>query len=274
MNRRPLNRRPSSLRRLHRLQPAALGLGTALAAQQLLFPAPLGVLLQGAVLGGLTALIAFGIVLVHRGERIVNFAAGDLGGLPAAAAVLCLLSPEFPYVVALAVGLVVAGVVGFAVHGLVIRRFARAPRLVLTLATIFLAQVLAAGEVVLPRLFDVNGVPQAFPPPIDASFAIGGVRFSGNEVVAMVAVPAVLVTLTLFLRRTRLGLAVRASAESSERAATLGVAVPRVRAAVWVLAAVLSALAVFLRAGVVGLPVGRVLGPAILLRALAAAVVG
>jgi len=250
-------------------------LAVFVAGQRILFPAPLGVLVQGVVLGGLTALIAFGIALVHRADRIVNFAQGDLGGLPASLAVLLILVPGVPYLVAVPLGLLAAAALGWLVHGIVIRRFARAPRLILTVATIFLAQVLAAGEVVLPRAFGVSGVPpQAFPSPFRFSFSIGQVVFSGNEVVAMAAVPVVLVALAAFLRRSALGAAVRASAENAERAALLGVPVERVRATVWMLATVLSTLSIFLRAGVVGLPVGRVLGPTILLRALAGAVIG
>ena len=252
-------------------------LGTAvvfLIAVRLLFPAPVGVLVQGLVLGGLTALIAFGLALVHRAEGIVNFAQGDLGGLPASLAVLLILVVGVPYGLAVGAGLVAAVVLGALVHLVVIRRFARAPRLILTVATIFLAQVLAAGEVVLPRAFGVTGVPQSFPSPFDFSFSIGRVVFSGNEVVAMAAIPLVVAGLAAFLHATALGTAVRASAENAERAALLGVPVERVRATVWVLATVLSTLAIFLRAGVVGLPIGRVLGPTILLRALAAAVVG
>ncbi len=245
-----------------------------LVAQRVLFPAPLGVLVQGLVLGGLTALIAFGIALVHRAEGIVNFAAGDLGGLPASLAVLLILVTGVPYGLAVGAGLTAAVFLGGLVHFLVIRRFARAPRLILTVATVFLAQVLAAGEVVLPRAFHVTGVPQSFASPFDFSFSIGRVVFSGNEVVAMAAIPLVVFALAAFLRFTALGMAVRASAENAERAALLGVPVQRVRATVWILASVLSALAIFLRAGVVGLPIGRVLGPTILLRALAGAVMG
>ncbi|MGH9039473.1 MAG: ABC transporter permease subunit, partial [Acidimicrobiia bacterium] len=241
---------------------------------QAVFPAPLGVLVQGLVLGGLTALIAFGIALVHRAEGIVNFAQGDLGGLPASLAVLLILVTGVPYGLAVGAALVSAVALGALVHFLVIRRFAKAPRLILTVATVFLAQVLAAGEVVLPRAFNVTGVPQSFPSPFDFSFSIGRVVFSGNEVVAMAAIPLVLAALAGFLRYTALGMAVRASAENPERAALLGVPVERVRATVWILATVLATLAIFLRAGVVGLPIGRVLGPTILLRALAGAVVG
>src|SRR5262249_12645011 len=82
------------------------------------------------------------------------------------------------------------------------------------------------------------------------------------------------VGLALFLRATDAGIAIRAGADAVERAAGLGVPVRRLQTTVWVLATVLAFVAVFLRAGIVGLPLGQVLGPAILVRALATAVVG
>ncbi len=63
---------------------------------QRLWPAPIGVFVQGMVIGGLTALIAFGIALVYRSNRIINFAQGDLGGVPAASACCCILGPGVP----------------------------------------------------------------------------------------------------------------------------------------------------------------------------------
>jgi ABC-type branched-subunit amino acid transport system ATPase component/ABC-type branched-subunit amino acid transport system permease subunit len=84
----------------------------------------------------------------------------------------------------------------------------------------------------------------------------------------------VFVALWLFLGRTELGIAIRGGAERADRAASLGIPVRRLHTVVWVLATVLAFLAVYLRAGIVGLPIGEVLGPAVLLRALAAAVIG
>ena len=56
------------------------------------FPAPVGVIVNGALVGGRVALIALGIALVYRANRVINFAAGDLGQLPASLAVLLVLS--------------------------------------------------------------------------------------------------------------------------------------------------------------------------------------
>jgi branched-chain amino acid transport system permease protein len=251
----------------------AAGLGGFLLVVQAVWGPPAGIVVQGALLGGLTALISLGLALVYRANRIVNFAQGDLGAVPAASAVLLIVTSGLSWLAALAAGLVIAIAVGVVVELLVIRRFWRAPRLVLSVATIGLAQVLAGIGLLLPEWFDVGLPPQSFPAPFDATVTIGTVRFGGNEVVAAVLVPLVFVALALFLR-ARPGLAMRATAEDADRAALLGIHVRRLDTLVWAIAAVLAFLAVFLRAGIVGLPIGSVLGPAILLRALAAAVIG
>ena len=53
-----------------------------------------------------------------------------------------------------------------------IRRFFRSPRLILTVATIGLAQVLAGLGLLLPGWFGVGLPPQSFPAPIDVSFTV------------------------------------------------------------------------------------------------------
>ena len=73
--------------------------------QQWLWPAPLGVVVQGVVIGGLTSLLAFGLALTYRSNRIINFATGDLGGAPAALGVLLIVGPGLPYFVAMPIAL-------------------------------------------------------------------------------------------------------------------------------------------------------------------------
>ena len=252
---------------------AVAGSALFLLVVQLLWGPPAGIVVQGALLGGLTALISLGIALVYRANRILNFAQGDLGAAPASLAVLLVVSSGASWLVAFVTGIAAAVLLGAVVELVVIRRFFRAPRLILSVATIGLAQVLAGIGLLLPRWFDVTTPPQSFPSPIDASFTVGVVRFGGNEVIAAITVPVVCALLALFLR-TRIGVAVRGTAENADRAALLGIPVRRLETIVWVIAAVLAFLSVFLRAGIVGLPLGTVLGPAILLRALAAAVIG
>lgn len=238
------------------------------------WPAPIGVYVQGMVIGGLTALIAFGLALVYRANRIINFAQGDLGGVPAALSVLLILGPGVNYFLAVPIGLAAALVLGAFVEFVFIRRFFKAPRLILTVATIAVSQILAGIATALPRAFGLSRPPTDFPSPFGLTFSIGTVVFRGNEVLAMLTVPIVIAALTFLLRYTNIGIAIRASAEGADRAALLGVPVKRVQTVVWVVATVLGFVSIFLRAGIVGLPIGSVLGPTILIRALTAAVLG
>lgn len=244
------------------------------AVLQRFWPAPAGVLLKGAVVGGLTALIAFGIALTYRSNRVINFAQGDLGGIPAALGALLVLSTGVPYLVAVPAVLASAVVLGALVEFVFIRRFFTAPRLILTVVTIGLSQILAGVATALPQVFGQTSPQNVVPPPFDLEFVITGVVFNANELIAMVAVPAVIAAVALFLGRTDIGVAIRASAQSADRAALLGVPVKRVQTVVWVLTTLLAAVAIFLRAGILGLPIGSVLGPTVLVRALAACVVG
>ena len=237
-------------------------------------PAPLGVIINGMLVGGRIALIALGIALVYRANRVVNFAQGDLGAVPASLAVLLIVSTGFNYFLAFTVGLAAAILLGVLVETLIIRRFFRAPRLILTVATIGLAQVLVGFGLFLPRWFGDDTLSPSIEPPFTMRFSIGGTIFNANDVITMIVIPVVFVALGIFLRRSNVGIAVRAAAERADRATTLGIPVKRLHTYVWVIATVLAFIAMFLRAGAVGLPIGSVLGPSFLLQALAAAVIG
>ncbi len=261
---------------LVRVAPMVAWVATAvvfLVIVQVLWGPPAGIVVQGALLGGLSALLALGLALVYRAHRILNFAQGDLGAAPASLAVLLVVSSGTSWVVAFVTGLATAVVLGVVVEVLVIRRFFRSPRLILTVATIGLAQVLAGLGLLLPGWFGVDLPPQSFPAPIDVSFTIEPLRFGGNDVVALIVIPLAFIGLAVFLR-TRIGLATRACADDVDRAALVGIPVRRVHSIVWAIASILAFLAVFLRAGIVGLSLGTVLGPSLLLPALAAAVIG
>jgi branched-chain amino acid transport system permease protein len=236
---------------------------------------PVGVLLYGGVIGCLYGLIAVGVVLVHRANRVVNFAQAGLGAAPAVLALLLLTDKGVPYLLVLPVLILGALALGALVEIAFIRRFASSPRLVLSVVTIGVAQLLAYVEFQVPKWVSGDVLPpNSFPTPFSGATAtIGGTVFSGDSLMAVLVSGVAVGSLALFLRRTRLGKAVRACAENPERAALLGIPVRRIGLVVWMLAAVLSALGIFLRAPLVGLPIGTITGPSILLPALAAAVI-
>jgi branched-chain amino acid transport system permease protein len=234
---------------------------------------PLGIVVLGATLGSLTGLTAIGIVLVYRASRVVNFAQAALGSAAGVLAVMLFSQWHWSWFLSLPVGLVVAAGAGAGVELLVVRRFFWAPRLILTLATIGLAQILGGIELVIPSWFGQPLVTNSFRTPLSASFTISPVRFTGNHVVVFVVVPIVVLALGWFLRATAAGTGIRAASENAERAMTLGIPVRRLSTIVWAIAAVLSALTVLLTAPLQPLPPTVLAGPALLLPALAAAVV-
>ena len=255
-------------------QRVAAGALAFLIFTKFVFPAPNSILFQGAVLGSLSALIAIGIVLTYRANRIINFAQGDLGAVAGVLSVSLIVGPHWPFWPSLIVGLAAGVVLGGLVEFLFIRRFAKAPRLILTVATIGIAQILAGLQLIIPSWFGYDISPQNFPTPFDFRFEWPPLVFRGSHLLVILTVPVIAVGLSIFFKRTRTGKAVRASAESSDRALLLGIPVKRIGTYVWVIAALLSALAAVLRAPIVGIPIGETLGPTLMLRAMAAAVIG
>lgn len=253
----------------------AIGPAAVVVAIQLVwFPMPAGGIVSGIILGLLGALSALGLALIWRANRVVNFAQGDLGTVPGTLAVLLITLSGLPWLLGMTIGLVAAVAVGLLADILVIRRFFRAPRLIMTVATLGLSQVLAFGTLYLPQLWGEGPAIRSLPAPFEWSAEIGGVVFDANDLIAAVVAPLILVAVASVLRLTDTGVAVRAAAERSDRAAMLGVPVRRLEARVWTLAGVLSFCSVALTAGVASLPFGFGLGLTLLLRSLAALVVG
>src|SRR3954471_7433236 len=98
------------------------------------YPLPLGMAVRGVVLGMLTALLALGLALVYRANRVLNFAQADLGSVPTSFVVALVVFSHWPYPLGFVIGLVIAIALGGLVELIFVRRFKNASRLVLTVA--------------------------------------------------------------------------------------------------------------------------------------------
>lgn len=247
---------------------------------------PLGIILLGLIYGSLYALVAIGIVLVYRGSRVINFAQAEFGVLAAVVAIELSVTYHVNYFLVMLVAIVGSILLGGIVNGVIIRRFRRSSRLILTVATIGLAQLLSGFSEIVPLEFcnpanNPNCITaantQTFNTPLNTQFAVGPVTFSGNDIIGLGGAVVVIALLAFFLRYSRYGVAIRAAAENGDRASLLGVPVARLDAIVWCLAALLSALAVMFRVPVLGFSGFQTVsggGDDILIRTLAAAVIG
>ncbi|MGH2812689.1 MAG: ABC transporter permease subunit, partial [Actinomycetota bacterium] len=138
------------------------------------------------------------------------------------------------------------------------RRFQNAPRLMLTVATIFVAQVLAGIQGSYPTLLasefqrETEIQLTAAEPPVDFSVRFGGSIFDGPDILMVLAAILAVVALTAYFRLSPTGIAIRASAENTDRARTLGINTTKVTGRVWLISGLLSGVVGILTAMAVG----------------------
>jgi branched-chain amino acid transport system permease protein len=242
-------------RQIARVTTSLVPIVFVLLVQVVLFPIPVGVWVQGLVLGLLGSLMAVGLGLVYRLNRVVNFAQGALGSAPGVLAFGLVALSGVNYFLGLATGLAATVVITAAIEILVIRRFARSPRLMLTVATIGLSQALVVVALLIPNLWGQTPIGTAVMHfPWQLSIRISPIVFTADDLVGVVVSVAALAGVALWFRLTDLGIATQAAGDRRDRAAMLGIPVNRLQTVTWVAAGLLSFLSVFLKAAIVGLP--------------------
>src|SRR3954447_26871849 len=113
-------------------------------------PVPLPFLIQALEFGTATALFAVGLVLIYRATRIINFSHNGFGAVAGTLFFELTFVEHWPYPIALLLSLGAGVACGAAVELLFIRRFARGSRLVLTVVTLGVGQLLAAIAQAIP----------------------------------------------------------------------------------------------------------------------------
>jgi len=254
---------------------ALSSVAAVLAVQLILFPVPVGIWIQGAVLGLLGSLMAVGLGLTYRLNKVINFAQGDLGTAPAVLAVGLVAFSGVNYFVGLATGLVASVLLTASAEFVVIRRFRRSPRLILTVATIGLAQVLVVLSLLIPRIWGQTPIGSAVVTfPWHLSWHIAPIVFDANDLVAVVVSVACLAAVWAWFTRSDVGVAVQAAGDRRDRASMLGIPVGRLQSVTWVVAGLLSFVSIFFQATILGLPLDPTYGLTALVTALAALALG
>ena len=228
---------------------------------------------DGVVNGMVLGLLALGVVLVYRSTRVINLAVGNMG-LPATGLMaLLVINYDFSYWLALPIALVVGIAVGAMIERAVIRRLFEAPRVIVLVATIGIAQLMQAVLASYPDLERTRG--QRFPAPLTFIWDdVLGLRITGPKLTILVLVPLLAVGLSWFLNRTVFGQTVQASATNADLARLSGIDPKMVQLFVWTVAGLLATISLLLlsanRGSIGGL---SNLGPNTMARALAAAVI-
>jgi branched-chain amino acid transport system permease protein len=279
---RALARRPDAL--------AALLVGLLFVAAGL-FPKglPAGIGVSAGVAAARAALAVAGMVLVYRSSRVINIAQVQLGTFGAFLFFELVKQHTLvkamgfdrrvpgwalhvEYWAAVLVALLVSAGLGLAVYVLVIRRFRDAPPLVGTVATIAVTQVLIYLTSRVPKWFHDRQPDGIVPPPFRVTLRIAPAVFGAPDVLALATAAVAVGGIVVLLRRTRLGVGIRASAENADRAASLGVNVSKLGGVVWAMSGLLSGLGAVLLTMASGGGAGAA-GLGTLVRVLAAVVI-
>jgi len=210
------------------------------------FQVPLQIIVLGAITGTAYSLFGMGISLSYQSARVINFAQGSMGVIPALFVASRVVDHGWDYWVAVPVALLLAAAIGALMELLVIRRLAHAPRLLVLIATIAVAQLLLIPGQFMISLSHTKLGTKPFPVPIHGTWNIAGVQITSAELLTLIVAPLIAVALALFMKRTNVGMASRGIAENSEAAELAGIPTGRVSLAVWSIAGLLAGLAAIL----------------------------
>jgi branched-subunit amino acid ABC-type transport system permease component len=236
------------------------------------FELPAEVITLGVIAGLTYAVLGMGLTLTYKSSRVLNFAHGELGALPAIIIPVLVINYGWSYWSAMPLALVASAVGGALMELVVIRKLARSPRLIVLVATIGVSQLFFAIGALIPKEGRLGSA--VFPTPFDASITIGNLRLGSGQLLILAVVPVVTVALAVFLQRSRVGMASRAAAENVDAAQLAGVPVRRISLAIWILAGVLAGISAILLGPTRPIVTRVALGPSLMVRALAAAMIG
>lgn len=267
------------LRRLPAGSRLPLGCGAVLAlglpfAHALGYATPPYVLILGSIIGIGYGLLGVCLVLVFRTSRVINFALPQIGIFAAASLPLFVQVAGLPYWLAFAL----STVVGFAASALVnlgvVRRLAKAPRGMVTAATIGAGVLLSDGaRQLLGFTYDAGGnlreptLPAGLP-----EFNIGPLLVTQSYTGLLIIGPVLVAALTVFLTRSRYGLAIRAVACNTDASRMAGISEVRMSTLAWGIAGAIAAITTIFTAAPSAN--ANTTTPVLLLPALGAAVVG
>ncbi len=203
-------------------------------------------IINGLVLGSMYALVALGYTMVYGIINLINFAHGEVlmvGALTCWTLVTALADSGLPGWVLLLLGLiaaiVVCAVLNFAVEKLAYRPLRNAPRLAPLITAMGMSLLLQTLAMIV---WKPN--PKPFPPLLPATpFDLGGPVITITQCLILGTTVVTLATLMWVVNRTRLGRAMRATAENPRVASLMGVKPDWVISATFIIGAALAAVA-------------------------------
>lgn len=190
-------------------------------------------------LGGVYAMLALGLAIVFSIVGLINFAHGEImsfGGY----GIFLALSFGAPPVAAIAVGLGAAVIMALAMERTAFRVMRGADVVTLLITSFAVSEIL---KVLFQNGISPRPVPISFPPGWSGSYQIAGLTIGVIPTVSILVTLLSLAGLIFVLRRTSVGMAMRAAAEDLEMLKLLGVRANRVVAMAFAISGLLAGIA-------------------------------
>ena len=186
----------------------------------------------GLAFGGVYALSGVGLVVLYRATGVLNLAFGAIGAAGALIAYYLINHTSCPEWLAFTVCVLFGGVLNLAYGVIFGPAFARRDPLVKMMGTLALAVILLG---LMGWRAPAGGAFARFLPlpSSEHHYFIAGTSVNLTQIISVALALMITIAVTVFLRFTRLGTAMRALANDREITATLGVPVRRVEAAAW-----------------------------------------
>ena len=226
-------------------------------------------LVNGVQIGSVYALVAIGYTMVYGIAKMINFAHGDIIMVGSYVALLFFQSSGLPVW-----GVIAATAAVSAVQGVTIERLAYKPlrggsRMSALITTIGVSLMLQNGFLLI-----FGSSPKPFPNHFTGEgFTLGGVTVSRLTAITLVVTVVLMVLLTLFVNRTRVGKAMRAVSEDQGAAQLMGINIDTSISITFAIGSALAAVAAVLYSSTYPL-INPYMGSMLGLRAFIAAVIG
>lgn len=194
---------------------------------------------SGVVIGSIYALMAVGLALIFGVANLINFAHGAVFTVGAYVGWVCAVALGLPLWATVPLVALAGGLVGAAIEYIAIRPLNRQSRIAPLLATIGVGLIL---DQLVHIIFGAN--PRALPVPMPAwRISVGQGSIGPIDITIFVTAVIAAGALYAFLFRTKLGMAVRATAQDDDAAKQMGVNIHAVNMAVFAIAGALGAIA-------------------------------
>ena len=197
-------------------------------------------LISGVSLGSIYAIIALGYTMVYGIAKMLNFAHGDVIMVGAYVSFFAVSSFGLPPVVALVAAMVVCTALGMTIERLAYKPLRQATSLAVLITAIGVSYFLQNGALLL-----WGSAPKIFPPIVEGNLTLfGGELLISYVTLLTIAVSVlVMVALTLFTGKTKMGKAMRACSEDKGAAQLMGINVDSTISMTFAIGSALAAVA-------------------------------